>query len=901
MEQSVGFWWRHFGFAQINTRKPWDKQQHCCFTTTCRKIDVRRRSVPRRSWSRGEKGGDARRKGQPNSPTRTLAQRLNHLYHGCCRRCNRDNDSSNRPPAAGRNREPTSKRSPATSTLATMWRSRRMARLWRRPPRKTAPEAGPASLRGNGAAWSLLGSPLEAQAANDRAGYSIAVSADGRTVAIGAIQNKNDGAFTGKGYARVYAYDPNSGDWTQVGSNVEGAALGDWAGVSVALSSDAGILAVGAQASDENGDDSGSVRVYRYDNESDDWVLLGTAIFGEAAGDEFGRHIALSADGYTLAATGHKNDHQGGTDSGHVRVFRYDDDASGDWTQLGNEINGEQENERFGGMIAISQNGAIVAIGAPNYGSNMGVESGRISVYRLLTADDGEWTQMGDDILGKEAGEKTGQAVALSANGQIVAFGARANNDNTGHARVYQFFELDNAWVQLGDDLEGKGEEERFGFAVSLAADGSTVAAGGTGPSDGVARVYSIDPSCVTPVPNPPPPVPAPTPVPNPPPPVPAPMPAPNPPPPVPDPMPVPNPPPPAPAPTPEPAAASPIGLPTENPPSAPQLPVEPNPTPGTSPTTNGTAVNVRVEDISIEFVGVERLGLQETVEFESISKGWFEKFFDSQRDSVGAHDLITSFQVRDQAVVLTNEEEKRSVNTIFYDQTVSYVAQSHALKPEEYIRQPFSNSDANAEYAALLAEGIPAFSNVETPIALPQVPSGDGDDKISTALVAGIAVAAVVVLIVAGLVTKRYWTKPKRRSPNVEDASSFSGPAVPRTVITTRTPQVSSTTTLSTRTRGSSTVVAVPLGARGSPPPDSPISRSPQEPPGTIPMAHAVALNSAPKAVLPQFKDQAQGTTMSGNKGGGGGTTAETTLWHWTAQHRKLSFHNLRTRLRAP
>jgi len=51
-------------------------------------------------------------------------------------------------------------------------------------------------------------------------------------------------------------------------------------------------------------------------------------IDGEAAGDEFGHNLALSEDGLILAVYAMYNDGVNGVDSGHVRVYRLDADAS---------------------------------------------------------------------------------------------------------------------------------------------------------------------------------------------------------------------------------------------------------------------------------------------------------------------------------------------------------------------------------------------------------------------------------------------------------------------------------------------------------------------------------------------------------------------------------------------
>ena len=55
--------------------------------------------------------------------------------------------------------------------------------------------------------------------------------------------------------------------------------------------------------------------------------------------------------------------------------------------------------------------------------------------------------------------------------------GAGIGGPNAGHCRVYRL-DVHNAWVQLGGDIDGERESDTSGVAVSLSADGHTVAIG---------------------------------------------------------------------------------------------------------------------------------------------------------------------------------------------------------------------------------------------------------------------------------------------------------------------------------------------------------------------------------------------------------------------------------------
>lgn len=92
------------------------------------------------------------------------------------------------------------------------------------------------------------------------------------------------------GYAQVFSFDGTS--WVQLGRILRAAVDGDRAGSAVALSRDGRILAVSSSEHDgSNGVDSGHVRVFHY--HLGDWVQIGTDIGGESGGDNFGRSLAL--------------------------------------------------------------------------------------------------------------------------------------------------------------------------------------------------------------------------------------------------------------------------------------------------------------------------------------------------------------------------------------------------------------------------------------------------------------------------------------------------------------------------------------------------------------------------------------------------------------------------------
>ncbi|MGF1555793.1 hypothetical protein [Paucihalobacter sp.] len=159
-----------------------------------------------------------------------------------------------------------------------------------------------------------IGIDIDGENAFDRSGWSVSLSDDGNRLAIGSPFNAANGA--GSGHVKVFQNIDNN--WTQIGNNITGEAADDRSGSSVFLSADGTVLAIGAPRNDGNGNNAGHVRVYK--SILDNWTQVGNDIDGEAASNFFGDSISLSSDGNILAVGAPLNNGNG-TASGHVRVF----------------------------------------------------------------------------------------------------------------------------------------------------------------------------------------------------------------------------------------------------------------------------------------------------------------------------------------------------------------------------------------------------------------------------------------------------------------------------------------------------------------------------------------------------------------------------------------------------
>ena len=329
--------------------------------------------------------------------------------------------------------------------------------------------------------WTQIGDDIAGEAADDRSGWSLALSADGSIVAIGSDLNNS---WRGQ----VEVYENVGGAWTQIGEDIEGENFQDISATSISLSDDGSIIAIGAPRSDGIANNSGHVRVF--ENLGGSWMQIGQDIDGEQEQGRLGNSVALNGEGNIVAIGASQND-QNGTNTGEVKVY---ENIDGTWTQFGGDINGVVEFEDSGSEVALSQDGNIVAISSASSNAN-GLHSGLVRIFEYLG---GVWTQIGEDINGEASEDYFGWSIALSASGNVIAIGALWNDDNgfnSGHVKIYQ--NIGGEWTQMGLSINGEAANDNSGFSVDISDDGSTVAIGakandGNGDFSGHVRVFDL-------------------------------------------------------------------------------------------------------------------------------------------------------------------------------------------------------------------------------------------------------------------------------------------------------------------------------------------------------------------------------------------------------------------------
>ena len=299
-------------------------------------------------------------------------------------------------------------------------------------------------------------------------GFSVNLSSDGRSVAIGAPGKRFDCNRKPTGYAYLYSFElMQIGDqylpYWRGDSSVFGN-IGSFLGHAVSISSDGRTYAASSR--------DGLVRLVNDNGRRD--INYGSSSIAASTGPS----LSLDDNGSTVAIGSQRrvSDNNG---DGHVGVFRLLDN---EWVVLGQFMEGETDANGFGASISLSGDGRSIAVSAPRAKVSDLFGAGHVRVFDF---NGEEWLQRGIS-LGGEASRGSDVAcclsVSLSSDGQAVAAGwywvTLANNNNKGNgvARVYDW--LNSEWLQRGQDIDAQSvyaRTYRHEVYVSLSADAQTM------------------------------------------------------------------------------------------------------------------------------------------------------------------------------------------------------------------------------------------------------------------------------------------------------------------------------------------------------------------------------------------------------------------------------------------
>eukprot|EP00980_Cylindrotheca_fusiformis_P012407 scaffold3046_cov105-Cylindrotheca_fusiformis.AAC.6 len=299
--------------------------------------------------------------------------------------------------------------------------------------------------------WKRIGNDI----ATDGDGISaVAISCDGSTIAYHSEQDARPEPLE----APVYKL---GGTWNKVGEILPGSSSlysTALSATSLSLSGDGTVVALGWFGIEYNV--TSQIRIYKWNG--DVWQEMGNI---QSHWDDDGiSTVALSEDG-SVVAVGISVGYYLGP---YIMVLQWD---GGGWVQLGSDIQ-LGNNLVFGvGLVPIdiSSGGDILAVG----GSTS--DDQPVQIFELIN---GDWQQLGQDITGKDSNDSFGYSVSISGDGSVVAVGGYSYHQSVGYVRVFRFDGI--RWQQIYYDIDGEASSDYFGTTVSMSKDGSTVAVGST-------------------------------------------------------------------------------------------------------------------------------------------------------------------------------------------------------------------------------------------------------------------------------------------------------------------------------------------------------------------------------------------------------------------------------------
>ncbi|HEY52587.1 MAG TPA: hypothetical protein G4N94_03935 [Caldilineae bacterium] len=301
-------------------------------------------------------------------------------------------------------------------------------------------------------------------------GVSVAISGD--TVVVGS-----SGGDQGKGL--VYVFEKPGGGWasaTEIAQlSASDGVAGDGFGWSVAISGDTVVVGVS---------DGDKGVAYVFEKPGDGWAnATETAVLSAsdgAAGDYFGRAVAVSGDTVVVGAEGDESS------KGSAYVF---EKPGGGWANATETAKLSASDgaggDQFGNSVAI--NGDTVVAGAHGVGSNSG------SAY-VFEKPGGGWANTTEtaklSASDGMAGDLFGHSVAISVDAVVVG----ASGDDTLKGSAYVFEKPDGGWASATETakLSASGGAANDYFGISVAIDGDTVAVGAEGDDSfkGLAYVF---------------------------------------------------------------------------------------------------------------------------------------------------------------------------------------------------------------------------------------------------------------------------------------------------------------------------------------------------------------------------------------------------------------------------
>lgn len=190
------------------------------------------------------------------------------------------------------------------------------------------------------------------------------------------------------------------------------------------------------------------------------WEENGPVVTGSNL-SEFGE-VDIANDGMTMAVTAEADiEPTSGNKTGSLRVYRMNPIIN-EWEQVGETIYGTVDDGKFGKSVAIGRNGRLIAVGA----------TGSVSVFSFV--GNSTYSLVGGQAITDEL-PGFGSKVTISRDARLLVVG-------NGQADLVVIFSiaLDDSALSVIQVIQ-RAPTTKFGSALSISEDGSTLAVGAPG------------------------------------------------------------------------------------------------------------------------------------------------------------------------------------------------------------------------------------------------------------------------------------------------------------------------------------------------------------------------------------------------------------------------------------
>jgi len=289
-------------------------------------------------------------------------------------------------------------------------------------------------------------------------GCSVSIDIKGSTAIVGAWRDDSIGYRSGSAY--IYQFDGN--DWIETKLIASDGEPYDTFGDCVSISGN-GTAAIVGSMQDDNGSNSGSAYIYRFDG--DNWIEHKLTASDGASYDSFGSSVSISGDGNTALVGAPEDD----TFIGSAYIYQFNGSS---WIETKLLASDSAQVPHFGNSVSISSDGFTAVVGASRHSSG----AGAAYIYSLVN---NKWQET---ILTASDGEEDAQfgySVSISSDGSTAIVGAKSDDDTgfrSGSAYIYEH--IDGYWQEtklLASDAE---DSAQFGNSVSISSDGTTAIVG---------------------------------------------------------------------------------------------------------------------------------------------------------------------------------------------------------------------------------------------------------------------------------------------------------------------------------------------------------------------------------------------------------------------------------------